>query len=121
MAPRISFELPGLAKPITTEVGKITAIWAVEAALISGILLVVLFGYRNIKGRPAEGSRTAVGGAILAAMNTASEYGFGAVIAALPGFPLCCQKRWRLFLTRCSMKLSASPRLPGSPVRRLAG
>ena len=58
-------ELPGLAKPITTEVGKITAIWAVEAA---------------------EGSRTAVGGAILAAMNTASEYGFGAVIAALPGF-----------------------------------
>lgn len=57
-----------------------------EAALISGILLVVLFGYRNIKGRPAEGSRTAVGGAILAAMNTASEYGFGAVIAALPGF-----------------------------------
>lgn len=79
-------ELPGLAKPITTEVGKITAIWAVEAALISGILLVVLFGYRNIKGRLAEGSRTAVGGAILAAMNTASEYGFGAVIAALPGF-----------------------------------
>ncbi len=27
-----------------------------------------------------------MGGAILAAMNTASEYGFGAVIAALPGF-----------------------------------
>lgn len=85
-------ELPGLAKPITTEVGKITAIWAVEAALIAGILLVVIFGFRNIKGRLAEGSRTAVGGAILAAMNTASEYGFGAVIAALPGF-WCCQKR----------------------------
>jgi H+/gluconate symporter-like permease len=27
-----------------------------------------------------------VGGALLAAMNTASEYGFGGVIAALPGF-----------------------------------
>lgn len=91
-----------------------------EAALISGILLVVLFGYRNIKGRPAEGSRTAVGGAILAAMNTASEYGFGAVIAALP-VSLYCQKHWRLFLTRCSMKLSVSLRSPGSPVRRLAG
>jgi H+/gluconate symporter-like permease len=34
----------------------------------------------------AEGSRSAVGGALLAGMNTASEYGFGAVIAALPGF-----------------------------------
>jgi H+/gluconate symporter-like permease len=78
--------LPGLAKPIVTEVGKITAIWAVEAALLSGIVLVVIFGFRNIRGRLAEGSRTAVGGAILAAMNTASEYGFGAVIAALPGF-----------------------------------
>lgn len=79
-------DLPGLATPVTTEISKITAIWAVEAALVSGILMVVIFGYRNIQGRLAEGSRTAVGGAILAAMNTASEYGFGAVIAALPGF-----------------------------------
>ncbi|MEF9858296.1 GntP family permease [Escherichia coli] len=30
-------ELPGLAAPITTDVAKITAIWAVEAALIAGI------------------------------------------------------------------------------------
>ena len=30
--------------------------------------------------------KTAVAGALLASMNTASEYGFGAVIAALPGF-----------------------------------
>ena len=78
--------LPGLAKPIVTEVGKITAIWAVEAALLAGIVVVLIFGFRNIRGRLAEGSRTAVSGAILAAMNTASEYGFGAVIAALPGF-----------------------------------
>ena len=47
---------------------------------------MLIFGFRNIRGRLAEGSRTAVSGAILAAMNTASEYGFGAVIAALPGF-----------------------------------
>src|SRR6185369_8470933 len=32
------------------------------------------------------GSKAAVAGALLASMNTASEYGFGAVIAALPGF-----------------------------------
>lgn len=92
--------LPGLAKPVVTEVGKITAIWAVQAALLSGIVLVLVCGYRNIRGRLAEGSRTAVGGAILAAMNTASEYGFGAVIAALPGF-WCCQKHSRPFPIRC--------------------
>ena len=34
----------------------------------------------------AEGSKAAIAGALLASMNTASEYGFGAVIAALPGF-----------------------------------
>lgn len=78
--------LPGLAAPIATDVAKITAIWAVEAALIMGIIMVLVFGFSNIRGKLAEGSKTAVGGAILAAMNTASEYGFGAVIAALPGF-----------------------------------
>lgn len=78
--------LPGLAAPIETDVKKITAIWAVEAALVVGILVVLIGGFRNIRGRMAEGSRTAVSGAILAAMNTASEYGFGAVIASLPGF-----------------------------------
>ncbi len=62
-----------------------------RGALLSGIVVVLVFGFRNIRGRLAEGSRTAVGGAILAAMNTASEYGFGAVIAALPGF-WCCRK-----------------------------
>ena len=34
----------------------------------------------------AEGTKSAISGAMLASMNTASEYGFGAVIAALPGF-----------------------------------
>ena len=34
----------------------------------------------------AEGSKNAIAGSLLAAVNTASEYGFGAVIAALPGF-----------------------------------
>ncbi|MCA1177651.1 MULTISPECIES: GntP family permease [unclassified Pantoea] len=81
-----SVTLPGNPTPILTDIKKTTAIWAVQAALLSGILVVLIFGWRNIRGRLAEGSRTAVAGALLAAMNTASEYGFGAVIAALPGF-----------------------------------
>ncbi len=51
----MSSTLPGLAKPVVTEVGKITAIWAVQAALLSGIVLVLVCGYRNIRGRLAEG------------------------------------------------------------------
>jgi H+/gluconate symporter-like permease len=39
-----------------------------------------------VSQRFAEGTRAAVSGSLLAAMNTASEYGFGGVIAALPGF-----------------------------------
>ncbi|MEE4460807.1 GntP family permease [Azotobacter chroococcum] len=81
-----SLQLAGMAAPVQTEVGKITAIWAVEAALLLGILLVLASSFRVVRSRLAEGTRTAVGGSLLAAMNTASEYGFGAVIAALPGF-----------------------------------
>ncbi len=76
----------GEAKPVVQEVTKLAAIWAVEGALLAGIACVLVFGWRAVRASFAEGSKTAVGGALLASMNTASEYGFGAVIAALPGF-----------------------------------
>jgi H+/gluconate symporter-like permease len=78
--------LPGLAKPIPTNVTSVVAIWAVEGALLLGILTVLIFAFRPVAERFAEGTQAAVAGSLLAAMNTASEYGFGAVIAALPGF-----------------------------------
>jgi H+/gluconate symporter-like permease len=86
-----SAQLPGLAKPVVTQVPAVTAIWAVEGALLLGILTVVLSSFRLLKERFAEGSKAAVAGALLAATNTASEYGFGAVIAALPGFLVVAQ------------------------------
>lgn len=73
---------------ITANISKVAALWAVEGALVLGILTVLLFAYREVLHRFAEGSRAAVSGALLASMNTASEYGYGAVIAALPGFAL---------------------------------
>jgi H+/gluconate symporter-like permease len=76
----------GSTKTITTDVTSLVAIWAVEAALLIGILTVLAFSYRTVSKKFAEGSKAAVGGALLASMNTASEYGFGAVIAAMPGF-----------------------------------
>ncbi|SDV48336.1 GntP family permease [Chitinasiproducens palmae] len=81
-----SAELPGLPKPLVVDIKKMTAIWSVEAALLVGIIFVLIFAFRTIARRFAEGSRQAVSGALLASINTASEYGFGGVIAALPGF-----------------------------------
>ena len=78
----------GKSTPVVQEVGKIAAIWAVEGALLLGIVCVLVFAWRPVRERFTEGSKAAVGGALLASMNTASEYGFGAVIAALPGFKL---------------------------------
>lgn len=83
VAPEI---LPGVHAPVTATIKTVVAIWAVEAALLLGILLVVATAFRRVAARFADGSRAAVGGALLAAMNTASEYGFGGVIAGLPGF-----------------------------------
>lgn len=65
---------------------KLVAIWAVEGALLLGILCVVLLAFRRISQRFAVSANLAVAGALLASLNTASEYGFGGVIAALPGF-----------------------------------
>jgi H+/gluconate symporter-like permease len=78
--------LPGLKAPVTTQITNLVAIWAVQGALLLGILFVAATAFGRIKERFAAGSRAAVGGALLASMNTASEYGFGGVIAALPGF-----------------------------------
>ena len=79
-------KLAGMAKPVTTQISTVTAIWSVEAALLLGIAFVALSAWPAIREKFAEGSKGAIAGAMLAAMNTASEYGFGAVIAALPGF-----------------------------------
>jgi len=78
--------MPGLDKPIGVTISGVAAIWAVEGALLLGILTVFAFAFRTVREKFTEGSKSAIAGALLASMNTASEYGFGAVIAALPGF-----------------------------------
>ena len=84
--PKVETMLAGLDKPIVTTTTQVTAIWAVELALLAGILTVFAFAWTRVASGFAEGSKAAVAGSLLAALNTASEYGFGAVIAALPGF-----------------------------------
>ncbi len=67
-------------------VSSVAAIWAVEGALLTGIVTVLVFAFRPVSQRFADGTKAVVAGSLLASMNTASEYGFGAVIASLPGF-----------------------------------
>ncbi|QGZ57690.1 GntP family permease [Paraburkholderia acidiphila] len=78
--------LPGIHTPVTATVKQVVAIWAVQGALLAGIVLVLITAFGRVKNRFADGTKAAVAGALLASMNTASEYGFGGVIAALPGF-----------------------------------
>ena len=76
----------GAPAPVVQEISRVAAIWAVEGALLVGIATVLAFAWKPVIASFAEGTKSAIGGALLASMNTASEYGFGAVIAALPGF-----------------------------------
>ncbi|HET9413345.1 MAG TPA: GntP family permease [Pseudolabrys sp.] len=76
------------AKPIVTQISVVASVWAVEGALLLGILTVFVFAWRPVIAKFADGSKSAVAGALLASLNTASEYGFGGVIALLPGFML---------------------------------
>jgi H+/gluconate symporter-like permease len=78
--------LPGISAPLVTSITSLVSIWALEGALLIGIAMVAAMSFRTLRSRIAEGSKLAVGGALLAVMNTGSEYGFGAVISALPGF-----------------------------------
>ena len=76
----------GSHQPTVVQVSPVVAVWAIEGALLAGIATVLLFAFRAVNARFAEGSKEAVAGSLLASLNTASEYGFGASIAALPGF-----------------------------------
>jgi H+/gluconate symporter-like permease len=78
--------LPGLSTPLVTNISTVTSLWALEGALLIAIAMVVVLGFRGLRFKAAEGTKLAVGGALLATLNTGSEYGFGAVISALPGF-----------------------------------
>lgn len=62
------------------------AVWSVSAAIVAGIVSILTFRFRRVRATLKKEMNVSIGGALLAVMNTASEYGFGAVIALLPGF-----------------------------------
>ena len=80
------FAASGVAGVPALDTSRLAAIWAVECALAVAILLVLAACLGSVRKTLPGALHAAVGGAMLAALNTGSEYGFGAVIAALPGF-----------------------------------
>ncbi|TYR79064.1 GntP family permease [Priestia megaterium] len=68
------------------ELSSVLAIWSVQMALVVGIIATLLYDWNKVKVNFQAGINASIGGALLAAMNTGAEYGFGGVIASLPGF-----------------------------------
>jgi H+/gluconate symporter-like permease len=84
LEPFVNMKLPMMA----TDVKRVIGIWSLVIALVAGIVLALALGYKNLKAKGALQRALNVGaiGSLLAIMNTASEVGYGNVVAALPGF-----------------------------------
>jgi H+/gluconate symporter-like permease len=80
------FEAIGLKAFGKVQMSGVVGIWAVELALVIGLLATIAYDWKRVKADFQKGMNASIGGALLAAMNTGSEYGFGGIIAALPGF-----------------------------------
>lgn len=84
LAPFASMKLP----LIVSSIKNVAAIWALIISVVVGIALAVVIGYRALPkdGGLAKALNAGAIGSLLAIMNTASEVGYGNVIASLPGF-----------------------------------
>lgn len=80
------FASVGLADHPAVDVAKVKGVWALEMALAAGLATIFALAWSRVVPKVRESLTAAVSGSSLASLNTASEYGFGAVIAALPGF-----------------------------------
>lgn len=88
----VTFVIPGwdtsfLANPQfgSTSIAEVGGLWSIIIALTASILVLLLLNYRriaNLKATLDQGADASV----LPIFNTASQVGFGAVIASLPGF-----------------------------------
>ena len=72
---------------IAPAVKNVVSIWALIIALVCGIVLAIGLGISRLpQGGLASALNAGAIGSLLAIMNTASEVGYGNVIASLPGF-----------------------------------
>ncbi|EGO61815.1 GntP family permease [Acetonema longum] len=83
LQPFAAMDLPLIA----ASVKNVISIWALIIALVCGIVVAIALGITRLpKGGLAKALNAGAIGSLLAIMNTASEVGYGNIIAALPGF-----------------------------------
>lgn len=81
------FDFAAIGLPnYSVDVTAVAPVWAIIMALIVGIISSLAYDWKRAAKGFKEGVNTAIGGSLLATMNTGAEYGFGGIIAALPGF-----------------------------------
>lgn len=76
--------LPFLAKSIAS----VRSSWALIIALLAGIVLTIIVGWRNFGGIPKfiKSLNSGAAGAVTAILNTALLVGYGSVLSSLAGF-----------------------------------
>ncbi|KEF39635.1 H+/gluconate symporter family protein [Schinkia azotoformans MEV2011] len=82
------FAKMGLDSFGTVNMNQYLSIWSVVLALLIGVLTAIALNFNAVKTNFRESMNAGISGALLATMNTASEFGFGGIIAALPGFTI---------------------------------
>lgn len=88
----VSFVIPQwdtryLARPEfgSTSIASVQGLWAIVIALTASLIALIALNYRRIEQLSATLNKGA-DASVLPIFNTASQVGFGALIAALPGF-----------------------------------
>lgn len=73
---------------LSPSVEKVRSIWSLNIALAVGIILALIIGRRQIRRHITIMGALNAGAAssLMAVLNTASGYGYGSVVASLPGF-----------------------------------
>lgn len=84
LEPFQAMNIPLLAKSVSN----VIAIWALVLGLVAAIIIASVTGHKFISKESSLKAALNAGalGSLLAIMNTASEVGYGNVIASLPGF-----------------------------------
>ena len=103
--PNMAADYLGLPEYGETDLASVAGLWAIIVSLVVSILLAIGLNRRRFADL-RESVNTGTMGSLLPIFNTASEVGYGAVIASLPAFALIRDAVLGLF--------------PGNPVASLA-
>jgi H+/gluconate symporter-like permease len=83
--PRMPAEYLALPQYGATTLESVRGVWAIIAALSISIVVLAALGWRRIE-KPKRALDDGASASVLPVLNTASQVGFGAVIASLPAF-----------------------------------